>query len=67
MAILLKPFRHRAEGNILREVLVEQTGMKHNDETARKNPMGLSRILGTHDAVVLLLCFRCDRVQHTSK
>ena len=67
MVILLKPLRHRVEGNILCEVLVEQTGMKHNNETARNNPMGLSRVSGALGAAVLLLRFGCDRVQHTSK
>ncbi len=67
MTILLKPFRCRVEGNILREALAEQTGMKHNDETAQNNPVALSRVPGTLDAAVLLLRFRCDRVQHTGK
>ncbi len=41
---------------------LQQIVGQDNDGTARDNPMALSWVHGTLDAVVLLLRFRCNRV-----
>ena len=46
---------------------LQQIVGQDNDGTARDNPIALSRVHGTHDAVVLLLRFQRSRVLHTSR
>ncbi len=63
----LSRFATGSRGVYYEHLSLQQIVGQDNDGTARDNPMALSRVHGTLDAVVLLLRFRCGRVLRTSR